>query len=442
MQRELKVTPRWWQALAITRQLEHDSDGVLVWREINETGSRRIGKSVRLRGVALWRTDNAERIGEPQLSMLVSKDLAVGREIHRPSWQWAEARGWKAMRLGGSQEVEKLTDGSRWLLRADSAVYGYDTGYGQVDEAWGVDPMSITDGLEPALLERLWAQLHLTGTAHVRATSLMRRRLVAALRNADPDVLLLFWGAHPDADLADPSTWKAASAHWSPDRLSLIQRKYAAALAGQDEPEFDDPDPVRGWAAQYLNVWPLLIGANADGLFPNWPNLSRPPSMASPDALGISANATQSWLSLAAASSSGDRTHVGAVMRTRSVERGEFVSEVRRIQGTYGCDVLIDPKGRASSLIDDLEDAGVTLKQVTQDEFILANADFWTAYEAAQLEHPNNPALNDAIENAGWREIAKRRVFAAARGDIDMLEAGALAVRGSRRDYDVLDSVL
>ena len=224
-------------------------------------------------------------------------------------------------------------------------------------------------------------------------------------------------------------------------RVNAAER-YFAALKGVDEPEFDDPDPVRGWAAQYLNVWPLLIGANADGLFPNWPNLSRPPSMASPDALGISANATQSWLSLAAASSSGDRTHVGAVMRTRSVERGEFVSKVHRIQGTYGCDVLIDPKGRASSLIDDLEDAGVTLKQVTQDEFILANADFWTAYEAAQLEHPNNPALNDAIENAGWREIAKRRVFAAARGDIDMLEAGALAVRGSRRDYDVLDSVL
>jgi hypothetical protein len=62
-------------------------------------------------------------------------------------------------------------------LRAPNAAYGYDVGYGQVDESWGVDPQAITDGIEPALLERLWSQLHLTSTAHVRATSLMRRRL-------------------------------------------------------------------------------------------------------------------------------------------------------------------------------------------------------------------------------------------------------------------------
>src|SRR5690606_23888232 len=46
---------RWWQRLAIVRQLEHDADGTLCWKVIVETGPRRIGKSVRLRGMALWR---------------------------------------------------------------------------------------------------------------------------------------------------------------------------------------------------------------------------------------------------------------------------------------------------------------------------------------------------------------------------------------------------
>ena len=197
---EMGITLRWWQALAVTRQLEHDDDWAL-WsgarsstRDLAVSASRSACASLRM-----WRIANAHRIGEKQLAMLVSKDLAVGKEIHRGAWRWAEKKDWKVIRLNGGQEIE-APDESRWLLRADTAVYGYDVGYGQVDESWGVDPQSITDGLEPALLERLWSQLHLTSTAHVKATSLMRRRLVAALRNADPDVLLLLWGAAPGAD--------------------------------------------------------------------------------------------------------------------------------------------------------------------------------------------------------------------------------------------------
>ena len=34
MLREYKVKLRWWQDLAATRQLEHDADGVLVFREL------------------------------------------------------------------------------------------------------------------------------------------------------------------------------------------------------------------------------------------------------------------------------------------------------------------------------------------------------------------------------------------------------------------------
>jgi hypothetical protein len=163
------LTPRWWQALAIMRQLEHDAAGVLVWREVIESGPRRIGKSVRLRVSACWRCANAERFLETQLAMLVSKDLAVGKEIHRPRGAGLSRRNQpgRSLRLNGAQEIESPA-GDRWLLRAPNAAYGYDVGYGQVDESWDVDPMAITDGLEPALLERQSPQLHLTSTAHVR----------------------------------------------------------------------------------------------------------------------------------------------------------------------------------------------------------------------------------------------------------------------------------
>lgn len=455
---ELGVTLRWWQALAVTRQLEHDADGALVWREVIESGPRRIGKSVRLRVVAAWRIAHADLIGEKQLSMLVSKDLAVGKEIHRGLWRWAEQphkkeAGWKVTRLNGGQEVE-APDESRWLLRADTAVYGYDVGYGQVDESWGVDPQSITDGLEPALLERLWPQLHLTSTAHVKATSLMRRRLTAALRDADEDTLLLLWGAHPDADWSLEETWRSASPHWSADRRALMARKYAAALAGIDEPEFDDPDPVRGWAAQYLNVWPLLLdGGKSSTVLPHWNKRTTSATPGRPAALGVAVDLDRVWISVGAASVD-DVPHlaplavmhdgVAVVLRRRIADDLDFViGHIARVQAETGCAVVLDLKGPAGSLERRLQDAGVSITPASLDDVCDAAADLYDAVDSGAISHGSYVELDDAVAAAGWRKVGDRKAFARKSGEISMLEAVALAhhqaVLAGR--YDVLDSI-
>ena len=444
MRAELKITPRWWQALAMTRQFEHDSDGQLVWREDVETAPRRSGKSVRIRGAAAWRTTRgSELFGEPQLSMLVSKDLAVGKEIHRGLWRWAEQRGWNVFRLGGAQEVESPA-GDRWLLRAPNAAYGYDVGYGQIDEAWGVDPQAITEGIEPALLERASPQLHLTSTAHARASSLMRRRLVAAAKDADPDVLVMWWGAHPDADFSFEETWRAASPYWTEARRALIARKYSAALAGQDDPEFDDPDPVRGWAAQYLNVWPLLMAnRHAEEVLPGWSQIEvagRPEG--GPSAVGVSANVAQSWLSLGAAIP-GERLHLASVHRMRAVQRAEFVAEVYRMQSEYGCAVGISEKGAAKFLIPDLTEAGVRVTPLNLDEIVQSHADLSSAVKRGAVEHGGYQDLDDALAGAGWKRVGARRILVDKLGDIDALEAAAIAMRTDALElaYDPLDSI-
>ncbi|WP_418059951.1 hypothetical protein [Pimelobacter simplex] len=445
---ELGVTLRWWQALAVTRQLEHDADGALVWRELVETGPRRIGKSVRLRAVALWRIAHADLIGEKQLSMLVSKDLAVGKEIHRGAWGWAEAphrreAGWKVTRLNGGQEVEG-PDESRWLLRADTAVYGYDVGYGQVDESWGVDPQAISDGLEPALLERIWPQLHLTSTAHVKATSLMRRRLLAALRNDDPDVLLLFWGAHPLADLSHPETWRAASPHWTADREALVRRKYIAAAAGEADPEFDDPDPVRGWASQYLNVWPLLDTQGA-GVLPTWIDCEldvEPPPLT---AIGIAVSLNAEWGSIASADlwPGEDKINLSAVDRRPGT--AWIVAEALRIKQEYGCSVAIDEKCPDATLIPALREAGVNPTVMTLDDYIEAWSDLVNRVRDKTITHQGTTDLDTAIAVAGLRSVGDgRRVPGRVKssGDIDMLEAAICAAREALlNSYDPLDSI-
>jgi len=248
---------RWWQRLAITRQLEHRADGSLCHRSIVESASRRSGKSVRMRGVALWRLEHGPGLfGETQLAMHTGSDIPICREIQRGAWRWAEAQGWEVTKANGKEAVETV-NGDRWLVRSQDGVYGYDVTYGMVDEGWKVKPDTVSEGLEPATLERQSPQVHQTSTAHRRATSLMRAAIATALATADPTVLLLVWAAPAGSDPGDPAVWRAASPHWSEDRRRLMESKYNKALAGHIDPEADDPDPMAGFCAQYLNMWRL-----------------------------------------------------------------------------------------------------------------------------------------------------------------------------------------
>jgi hypothetical protein len=251
-----RIRLRWWQQLAIVRQLEYREDGSLIWRSVVESCPRRAGKSVRIRGMALWRMAHAEMIGEVQTVVHCGNDLPICREIQRGAWKWSLEQDWTVTRANGKEAIE-ADDGSRWLVRSQDGVYGWEAGLAVVDEAWDVKPDTVSEGLEPAMLERIWAQLHLTSTAHRRATSLMKSKITEALTTDDGETLLLLWGAPPGADVGDPEVWKAASPHWSEDRRRMIASKYAAALAGEADPAADDPNPMAGFTCQYLNIWPL-----------------------------------------------------------------------------------------------------------------------------------------------------------------------------------------
>lgn len=295
IERVERKTLRWWQRLAITRQLEHRDDGSLCHREILESAPRRAGKSVRMRGVALWRMAHPQLFGEVQTVMHTGSDLAICREIQRGAWRWAEETwGAKAVTRANGKEAVESSAGDRWLVRAQTAVYGYDVTLGLGDECWDVDPGAISEGLEPAMLERLSPQLHLTSTAHRRATSLMPGRISTALTMDDPKVLILVWAAKVGSDPADPAVWRAASPHWSEDRHEMIASKYSKALAGEVDPQADDPDPLAGFTAQYLNIWRLVGRAEPKGTAltsdEDWHDRIALPDDRTPDAAAI-----ESW---------------------------------------------------------------------------------------------------------------------------------------------------
>jgi hypothetical protein len=254
------VRVRWWQGLAICRILEHRDDGSLCWEEVVLSCSRRSGKSVIVRLLALWRMHFAPALfGETQLIVHSATTLRVAKEPMRYASTWAAQQDHLSVYTNNNNyAIEDRVDGHRWVVLPVDKTAGLDTCMGVLDEAWSCKPEIVDDDLEPSLLERVSPQLLLVSTAHRRATSLMRGRISGALAGEGGDrVLLLFWGAPPDAEPGDPATWRAASPHWTPERERYLRRKYRKAQRGEQDEEFDDPDPMQGFIAQYLNVWRL-----------------------------------------------------------------------------------------------------------------------------------------------------------------------------------------
>jgi hypothetical protein len=274
---------RWWQRLAATRMLEVDAEDRLVWETILLTVPRQLGKSWLLRELAFWRMHQRERFGEPQDVLHTGKDLEICVEVQRPARVWAKQRPeYRVREANGRVEIELLADGSRWKLHAKESVYGFSVSVATAEEAWKVKPQVIEEGVDPTMVEREQPQLLLVSTAHRMSTSLMLGRRQVALDELESGegILLVEWSAPPGAAIDDPDVWRQASAQWSPRREKTIRTTLASALAGTFRAE-DEPDPIEGFRAQWLNQWPKrLIEPNGDveDLLPAgvWADLAEP----------------------------------------------------------------------------------------------------------------------------------------------------------------------
>jgi hypothetical protein len=273
---------RWWQRLVFLRTLEYGDLG-LVFPFALWSLSRQLGKSWALRELMLWRIHQSDRFGEPQLVLHTAKDLPVAKEVQRSARAWAHRLkddGYSVREQNGQEEIES-PDGGRWMIRGRGSIYGYSASMAVVDEAWGVSPEVVEDGLEPTMAERVSSQIVLVSTAHRFATGLMQSRRATAIEQLeDPrDTLLLEWSAPAGADIDDRTAWRMASPHWSDRRERLVEAQHRRAVAGAPSVDPDEPDPLASFRSQWLNIWPPRIVATdgrGEPLLPegSWPALT------------------------------------------------------------------------------------------------------------------------------------------------------------------------
>jgi hypothetical protein len=334
---------RLWQQLLLLRGLEHDANGRLVWQNVLVTTRRQVGKSVALRELCLWRVHQAELFGEEQLIMHTAKDLSVAKEVQRPARIWSEDHHYIVRKTHGQEEIE-LPDGSRWMIRGTRSVYGYSVSMALVDEAWGVDPLIVDDGLEPTMIERESPQLWLISTAHRQASSLMLKRRKQALRDLlDPkDTLIMEWSALRNAKHSDELAWQSASPHWDERAEAFISSK-----VGTD-----------GFAEQWLNIWPTGEVDTSNHFVDEdlWRSKAFPMAKPSPDTqvviavednFGTGASAAMAWVE-------GETKYVTGKQFDRLADAWKFASEAteNRLQSTVLCGITLrnDPAVQAQTV--------------------------------------------------------------------------------------------
>jgi hypothetical protein len=160
-----------------------------------------------------------------------------------------------------------------------------------------------------------------------------------------------------------------------------------------------------------------------------------------PTAIGVAVSEDRTWSSIAAATiveipdPSGDGVlevpYIAAVARREGV--GWLPDEVARIQAETDCMVLVDEKGPASNLVEDLEDADAAVEPVSVNDYANACSSFYDAVRERRIVHGATTELDEAVAGAEWRPMGDRKVWGRRNSttDVSMLEAATLAVHGA-----------
>jgi hypothetical protein len=392
---------RWWQRLALYRLLEFDSDGVLVWQDALVSSARQLGKSWLLRALAGWRM-HSTRLGSPGAVLHTGKDLPVCRYVQRPARQWSRrAPGYTVREQNGETEIT-TPDGGTWMVRARGAVYGYSADLALVDESWRVSPDVVEDGLEPTLAERPNGQLVLFSTAHRMATPLVLLRRAAMLSSWDTPTssLMLEWSAARAASVDDQGAWREASPHWSASRQRLLEARLLRMRQGVSE-DPDEDDPIEGFRAQFLNVWPIrrLVSTHrseqllSDDQWNLLADIHAAPADGAPLAVAV-----EDWYGLGAGAAAATVLADGRVLVWGTVHASRpdaYAWAAWVLAGRTDAQLLVGASLDVATAADTLP--GVTITAQTASDTRTALPLLRSLARTGRLAHADDPALNAQV---------------------------------------------
>jgi hypothetical protein len=176
------------------------------------------------------------------------------------------------------------------------------------------------------------------------------------------------------------------------------------------------------------------------GALPGWGGLVSRDPLPAPAFIGLAVSIDREWSAIGACGLDGDLLRVGGVDRRPGT--AWVVAEVKRITTEHGIPVVLDERGPAADLLDDLESAAVVVTRAKSGDYLDACAGLYDAVKAGTVRHLGDQWTNAAVMNAKQQPVGDRWRWGRKKGDVSMLEAVTLAAWATTaRNYDPLTSV-
>lgn len=412
-----------WQQSLVDVALEVDEDtGRLAYREVVVTVPRQSGKTTLLLALMAWRA-----LAWPD--QRITYTAQSGKDA-RLKWEDDQVPALQRSALGSKFSVRK-TNGSeaiRWdngslhtvISPTDTAGHGTQVDLGVIDEAFHLTDNRLEQGLKPAMITRYQPQLWVVSTAGTPSSTFLQAKVERgrdAVRDKRTTGLCYFeWSAPKDADPADPATWWACIPSLG---HTISEEAIAAEQASMEPGEFD---------RAYLNRWTSAAFA------------SRIPDRSWAACLGDESPGTEGLVF--AVDVSPDRSLAslavcdGAVLELADRRQGTewLVARCIALWDRYKpLAFVVDGAGPASSLVPDLEAAGVRVETTGSRTYASACGRFYDAIVNRRVQHTGQSELDAAVAGAATRKLGDAWAWSRSSSAIDItpLVACTLALWGA-----------
>jgi hypothetical protein len=176
-----------WQQLALTGQLEHDSNGDLLHREALVSTARQNGKTAGFSAlVGWWLTEMAQLRGAPQSVVTTAHKLDRAFATFQQLAPILEKLGGKVSWSYGRNSVT-MPDGSTWRVLAATPqnAHGGTNDLIVADEIWSISADVIFDAYRPSMIARRSPLLSMWSTAGDESSTVMLQLREQAMQAID-----------------------------------------------------------------------------------------------------------------------------------------------------------------------------------------------------------------------------------------------------------------